>query len=438
MPGFSSIKGSGGEARRRSVWALAASMVATACLLAIPSPAFAADFVEPPCIYRLYNKWSGEHLFTASFEEYCNLDSIGWDGEWIAWYAPEKSASPVYRLYNPYSGDHHYTREEREYDHLGSIGWRQEGVAFYSSEEEDGVPVYRLYNPWLTAGTHLFTTDEEEYDSLGGIGWKKEDVAWYGLNRIASGTFGEGCTWTLDWPGTLTISPTNGVSGTMSKLLDSFPQNVFSVSKVVIAEGVKAPQDANHLFCSSPDSSGDYDGIEASTIDVKNLDVSNTTDMTQMFGNCQYVKHIYGLSNWDVSKVTTMDAMFAACVHLADISGLENWDTSSVTSMSEMFWACTTLKDLNALALWDVSNVTDMGDMDEFDYEGGMFSHCESLTDISGLKGWDVSKVEDMYAMFVGCSSLADVSLSLLGILPQLLAWKRCSMDVRSSMISSI
>ena len=299
MPGFSSIKRSGGEAGRWSVWALAASMVATACLLAIPSPAFAADLAEPPCIYRLYNKWSGEHLFTASHEEYTQLEDIGWNGEGTAWYAPAESASPVYRLYNPYSGDHHYTREKREYDHLGSIGWRQEGVAFYSSEEKDGVPVYRLYNPWLTAGTHLFTTDEEEYDSLGGIGWNKEDVAWYGLNRIASGTFGEGCTWTLDWRGTLTISPTNGVSGTMSKL--SLPQNkFFYVNKVVIAEGVRAPEDSSYLFS----------GVTAHAIDAAGLDVSGVTNMSCMFAGCFSLRDVSGLSGWDTSSVTDMSVMF--------------------------------------------------------------------------------------------------------------------------------
>ena len=321
------LREAGGEAGRWSVWALAASMVATACLLAIPSPAFAAGLAEPPCVYRLYNRWSGEHLFTASHEEYSQLEDIGWNGEGLAWYAPVESASPVYRLYNPYSGDHHYTREKREYDHLGSIGWRQEGVAFYSSEEKDGVPVYRLYNPWLTAGTHLFTTDEEEYDSLGGIGWNKEDVAWYGLNRIASGTFGEGCTWTRNGRGTLTVSPTNGVSGTMSKLLDSFPQDKFDVYNVVIAEGVKAPEDSSSLFS----------GVHATAIDAARLDVSGVTNMSCMFDGCPSLSDVSPLSGWDTSSVTDMHNMFDYCSSLSDATPLEGWEVSSSADKSGAF-----------------------------------------------------------------------------------------------------
>jgi hypothetical protein len=37
-------------------------------------------------MYRLYNRWSGEHLFTASRSEYGHLASIGWSQEGIAFY----------------------------------------------------------------------------------------------------------------------------------------------------------------------------------------------------------------------------------------------------------------------------------------------------------------------------------------------------------------
>lgn len=132
-------------------------------------------------MYRLYNQWSGEHLFTASKEEYNNLASIGWTQEGVAWLSPAKSASPVYRLYNPYSGDHFYTGSESEYSHLGSIGWNKEGIAFYSADSSSGKPIYRLFNRWLTQGTHLFTTSADEYRNLGSIGWNEEGVAFYGL-----------------------------------------------------------------------------------------------------------------------------------------------------------------------------------------------------------------------------------------------------------------
>ena len=132
-------------------------------------------------MFRLYNRWSGEHLFTTSKSEYDHLESIGWKKEGIAWTAPEKSSHPVYRLYNPYSGDHFYTGDQNEYDHLGSIGWKKEYISFYSADSSTGKPIYRLFNRWLTQGTHLFTTSKSEYDHLGSIGWSQEDIAFYSL-----------------------------------------------------------------------------------------------------------------------------------------------------------------------------------------------------------------------------------------------------------------
>lgn len=140
--------------------------------------------VEPPVatvpMYRLYNRWSGEHLFTTDYSEYSYLGSIGWTQEGVAWNAPASGGTPVWRLYNPYSGDHLYTGSASEYAYLGSIGWRQEGESFRSADASSGgAPIYRLYNRWLTAGTHLFTTDASEYSYLGTLGWSQEGEAFY-------------------------------------------------------------------------------------------------------------------------------------------------------------------------------------------------------------------------------------------------------------------
>lgn len=135
-------------------------------------------------IYRLYNQWSGEHLFTTSVTEYDSDAALGWTKEGVAWIAPS-TGTPVYRLYNPYSGDHLYTTDADEYASLASIGWRQEGVAFYSGGS-DGVAIYRLYNPYVTIGTHLYTTDASEYSSLAELGWRQEGVALYGVSANSS------------------------------------------------------------------------------------------------------------------------------------------------------------------------------------------------------------------------------------------------------------
>ncbi|WP_368018397.1 hypothetical protein [Olsenella sp. AGMB03486] len=132
-------------------------------------------------MYRLYNPWSGEHLFTLNKDEVDNLTGIGWKYEGIAWQSPAWSLDKVYRLYNPYSGDHFYTRSLVEYERLGFIGWNKEGIAFCSASSVTGKPIYRLFNKWLTQGTHLFTTDYNEYAYLSSIGWNREGIAFYSL-----------------------------------------------------------------------------------------------------------------------------------------------------------------------------------------------------------------------------------------------------------------
>lgn len=139
---------------------------------------------EDVTVYRVYNQFTGEHLFTTSTDEYANLTQVGWTGEGEAWKCPSESLAPVYRLYNPFSGDHQYTTSESEYANLASLGWRQEGVAFYSASNRLGKAprtVYRLYNPWITVGTHLFTVDGTEYNNLVAIGWTGEGEAFYAL-----------------------------------------------------------------------------------------------------------------------------------------------------------------------------------------------------------------------------------------------------------------
>ena len=162
---------------------IALASVALGLALA-PAPAAAAQAPQAP-MYRLYNRWSGEHLFTGDAGEYASLGTIGWAQEGEAWESPTGSGDLVYRLYNPYSGDHLYTGDAAEYASLPTVGWRQEGVAFRSAAASGGTPIYRLFNPYATVGTHLYTTDAGEYESLGALGWRREGVAFYASGRDA-------------------------------------------------------------------------------------------------------------------------------------------------------------------------------------------------------------------------------------------------------------
>lgn len=137
-------------------------------------------------VYRAYNPFSGEHLFTVSTAEYEKVGNAGWTKEGIAFQVPVKSESPVYRLYNPNGsttdgvivGDHHYTTSAVEKDYLISAGWIYEGIVFYSCDEHE-VKNYRLYNPNANAGAHHYTVSEGEVAYLVSVGWRDEGVGFY-------------------------------------------------------------------------------------------------------------------------------------------------------------------------------------------------------------------------------------------------------------------
>ena len=161
-------------------WLLCA-VLALVALVALPQAAFAKT--KP--VWRLYNRYNGDHMWTLDKAEYDRLVKAGWTGEGKAWQAQDGVSSPneftrehgfVFRLYNPWSGEHLFTMDYGEYNQLGGAGWRKEGKAFESAYAGAGTPVWRLYNRWLTAGTHLYTTNKAEYDRLVKLGWTGEGV----------------------------------------------------------------------------------------------------------------------------------------------------------------------------------------------------------------------------------------------------------------------
>ena len=132
---------------------------------------------------------------------------------------------------------------------------------------------------------------------------------------------------------------------------------------------------------------------------MNNLDTSNVTDMSVMFGGCSSLTSI-NLTGLDTSNVINMQDMFKDCTLLTnvDITGL---NTSKVTRMYRMFMRCNNIQNLD-LSNWDTSNVESMA---------MMFCDCTSLTNLN-LSGWNTAKVYGMMQMFDGCTSLTDLDLS--------------------------
>lgn len=127
-------------------------------------------------VLRLYNPYTGEHMYTIDESEKNNMVSAKWVYEGVAWKCPDPEV-PIYRMFNPYDGIHHFATPFEEANNLGANRWVCESVAFFGATS--GTPVYRLYNKWN--GQHHFTTDAAERDKLKNASWIDEGIAFYAL-----------------------------------------------------------------------------------------------------------------------------------------------------------------------------------------------------------------------------------------------------------------
>lgn len=167
-------------------------------------------------VYRLYNKVSMEHLYTASKYEYDNLPKLSsdWKREGVnfqSYNTNQSNTKAVNRVYNPKSGEHIYTQDTYEVKVLTTMnGWRSEGVAFYAPKASSK-PVYRVFNAGAGLGAHFVTGDGFEKNSLVSRGWKYEGVAWYAIAGNSGGNNGGGNTTTPTTTFTGWVKNNNGI-----------------------------------------------------------------------------------------------------------------------------------------------------------------------------------------------------------------------------------
>ena len=286
---------------------------------------------------------------------------------------------------------------------------------------------------WNTKADGSGTTYADEYcsdmDSTLYAMWKQKSVA--------GGVY----WWIKD--GTLSLAPTNGVSGVLKKMNNGSTDAPWygwrnSITNINVQGSVAFDKDASYLFadCSylkdiselskvdvsrvenmssmfynyqyqSSSSSSRYDAI--TTLEpLSSWDVSSVTNMSQMFYGRNRIKNLNGLGSWDTGNVTNMSSMFAGYQYgttsygnLEDISAIADWNVGNVANMSSMFAYCNKLTDLKSLSKWDTSNVTAMN---------SMFYNNSALISLQGLEHWDTGNVTDMGAMFCSCSKLNDIA----------------------------
>jgi len=157
------------------------------------------------------------------------------------------------------------------------------------------------------------------------------------------------------------------------------------------ADKILLPEDSRMLFSGLTECT--------SITGTEYLDISNVTQMTQMFYNCSKLT-VLDLSSFNTSKVTAMNFMFYGCSNLTSLI-ISGFDTSKVTNMGAMFCKCSSLANLDVSG-FDTSSVVTMSQM---------FKECATLTALD-LPGFDTSKVTSMQYMFYGCSSLTSLDVS--------------------------
>ena len=86
--------------------------------------------------------------------------------------------------------------------------------------------------------------------------------------------------------------------------------------------------------------------------DLNDIDVSNITDMSNLFKNLNPPN--IDIRYWDVSNVENMSYMFSGCTKFTG-KGLGNWNPIKCKNMTCMFYDCSNF-DCD-LSDWDVRNV---------------------------------------------------------------------------------
>ena len=142
-----------------------------------------------------------------------------------------------------------------------------------------------------------------------------------------------------------------------------------------------------------------YDCCNITEVDLTNFDMSDVTDMKEMFNYCTNLKNIK-FSGGVIEKVTNMNYMFNYCKNLEEIY-LGNFKTDRVTSMGGMFQHCEKLKKID-LSRFDTESTVQLG---------CMFNDCYNLEEIILSNNFTVSKALFLPWMFYGCEKLEKLDL---------------------------
>ncbi|KAJ7156962.1 hypothetical protein C8R43DRAFT_1065279 [Mycena crocata] len=172
---------------RASISILATLLMAVAQISAnpVPSAADAASAERVSCpkasgasaFYRMYNRKTGDHFYTASSSEKKSFGKKGYklqEVSGLVFKSQQKNTVPFYRLVG--GSDHFYTMSKSERHSAVAGGFKKDGTAGYifATQICGSTPLYRYYN----GSDHFYTTSQTEGENaVTNSGYMPENVA---------------------------------------------------------------------------------------------------------------------------------------------------------------------------------------------------------------------------------------------------------------------
>ncbi|MDG1572005.1 BspA family leucine-rich repeat surface protein [Robiginitalea sp. M366] len=239
--------------------------------------------------------------------------------------------------------------------------------------------------------------------------WKTDNPGVSGSDQVALPTApGALYDYRVDWgDGTISNSVTGSITHTYASpgtyqisIIGDFPRTVFEANIVSdgASETITPLGDNLKLLSIDQWGLGNWTSMADAFLGCANVDIlaadlpdlSNVTDMSNMFGWCTSFTGNATMADWDVSGVTAMSGMFAHAEVFDQAIG--NWDVSAVVSMAEMFREAILFNQ--NVGNWNTSLVTDTRNM---------FRGATAFN--QNLSGWNTGSIQDMSGMFQEAAS---------------------------------
>ncbi len=140
---------------------------------------------------------------------------------------------------------------------------------------------------------------------------------------------------------------------------------------------------------------------ELKSVDLSNVDTSNTTYMASMFLNCESLTTL-NLARFNTSKAEDMGFMFRGCTTLTELD-LSSFDVKNAMSLSQMFYGCYSLQSLN-LSNFDISENAGTTQM---------FTGCRRLIELrlDGCNNYTIDRIINSDGFPTGSISISDTRL---------------------------